>query len=460
MYEDRLRSVPLFSGLSEEDLTRLCQGVHEVRLEPGDVLFREGEPGDSAYVILEGELEIHKQSEGGQQVLVAVRTAGEVIGEMALIQSSPRSASASVSKPALLIAIPKQTLDDLLVTSPSAVRTVFEAMLQRWKDTQSRLRQSERMAQLGTLSAGLAHELNNPAAAARRAADQLEGAVAAFTRSVLATVAAGASVEIVEQLIADVVERSGLSGDLNVLARADAEQQLEDWLADRSIPEAWRLAPTLVSLGYTEQELGALLADAGEAHRLLELIDAAFELEGLRSEVAMATGRISSIVGALKSYSYLDQAPIQEVDLAKGIRDTLTILKQKLKDVSVQTEFETDLPHIQAYGSELNQVWTNLIDNAADAVAAVADPTIVIRARQDGDGVAIEVEDNGSGIPPEIRHRVFDSFFTTKPPGSGTGLGLDISRGIVIERHGGEIGVESEPGRTVFSIWLPAEPAR
>ncbi len=154
MYEDRLRSVPLFEDLSEDDLTRLCQGVHEVRLEAGDILFREGEPGDTAYVILEGELEIHKQSEADRPVLVAVRTAGEVIGEMALIQSSPRSASASSPGSALLIGIPKQTLDDLLITSPSAVRTVFEAMLQRWKDTQSRLRQSERMAQLGTLSAG------------------------------------------------------------------------------------------------------------------------------------------------------------------------------------------------------------------------------------------------------------------------------------------------------------------
>ncbi len=460
MYEDRLRSVPLFEDLSDDDLTRLCQGVHEVRLEAGDILFREGEPGDTAYVILEGELEIHKQSEADRPVLVAVRTAGEVIGEMALIQSSPRSASASSPGSALLIGIPKQTLDDLLITSPSAVRTVFEAMLQRWKDTQSRLRQSERMAQLGTLSAGLAHELNNPAAAAKRAADQLEEAVAAFAVAVIAATSVDGGT--VETLIQDVLTRSSTAVELSALARADAEESVEDWLTARGVPEGWRAAPTLVALGYTESELEAMMAaaDPADSRRLLDLITRTHDMETLRREVAMATGRISSIVGALKSYSYLDQAPVQEVDLTRGIMDTLTILKQKLTDVKVETDFHPELRPIHAYGSELNQVWTNLIDNAADAVAGRPEPTIRIRAFPNRDGVTVEIQDNGEGIPDSIRHRVFDSFFTTKAPGSGTGLGLDISRGIVIDRHGGEIEVESQPGKTLFSVWLPLEPAR
>ncbi len=187
---------------------------------------------------------------------------------------------------------------------------------------------------------------------------------------------------------------------------------------------------------------------------------AAASVAALVREVEEGAGRLSSIVHALKSYSYLDQAPVQEVDITKGIDDTLLILKRKTDGITVQRDYADDLPTIEAYGSELNQVWTNLIDNASDAIkhAEIVGGKIIIRAFPKGEGVAVEIEDNGPGIPGEIQNRVFDSFFTTKPPGSGTGLGLDISRSIVMTRHGGEIGVESEPGRTIFRVELPLRP--
>lgn len=459
MYEERLRSVPLFADLPNEDLERLCAGVHEIVLAAGDSLFEEGEEGNVAYVIIEGRIEITQRSAGGDPVLLAVRSIDEVIGEMALVQSAPRAATARALSAATLIAIPKSTLDELLVTSPTAVRTIFEAMLQRWKDTQSRLRQSERMAQLGTLSAGLAHELNNPAAAIGRAAGQLSGAIDKLTSAVAESVGSLGSA-LLDRLLGEVDRRSTDPPVLDSLARADLEAELEVWLSRRQIPDPWAASPALVALGFTPADLTDILEDLDGSQQAaaVSLLRAAQEVTSLSRNIALGAGRISSIVGALKSYAYLDQAPVQTVDVRRGLDDTLLILERKLEGITVIKEYDQDVPEIEAYGSELNQVWTNLLDNAADALAGTADPTIVIRVMADGPGVVVEVEDNGPGIPTPIQHRVFDSFFTTKPPGSGTGLGLDISRGIISDRHGGWIGLESAPGRTLFRVKLASRP--
>ena len=455
---DLLRSVPLFAELSDFDLDLLERRSEVVVLESGDELFAEGDAGRRAFVISEGEIEILKQT-GEREVLLAVRKPGEVIGEMALLQDAPRSATARARTPARLMAIPKAEIDVLMDSSIEAVRAMFKVLLERWQATQSLLTQSERMAQLGTLTAGLAHELNNPAAAVNRAAGQLGDSIAelAVAERSLARSVVDIDREAIDELRVrlDEIERS--DEPMNALDRSDREDEIEDALTDAGVEDAWRLAPAIVDAGMADL-VDEVIETAGErSGELLEVLRARHEVDSLIHEVEEGTRRLSSIVRALKSYSYLDQGPVQEVDLPTGLDDTLLILKSKLSDIEVSREYADDLPTIQGYGGELNQVWTNLLDNAADAIHEEerSDGRIIIRAFPEGDLVVIEVEDNGPGIPPEKIHRVFDSFFTTKPPGSGTGLGLNITYSIVVDKHRGDITVDSEPGRTVFRVELP-----
>ncbi len=456
---ERLRTVPLFSELPEEDLERLCVGTEEVRLPAGELLFSEGDEGDRAFVVLDGQIEIVKASAGGE-VLLAVKSDG-VVGEMALLENAPRNASVRARADTTLLAIPKARLDDLLDSSPSASRAFFEVMLARWRDTQSSLQQSERMAQLGTLTAGLAHELNNPAAAVNRSAGQLIEGLARFgdARAAVAAALDSGAAGFVSVILDEIQEKRGAAEPLSAMDRADREDAVEDWLAGHDVDRSWELAPGLVEAGLTDERLDEIADRIPVEHlsAVIGLIDAAHEQMAMLHQIEEGTRRMSAIVKALKSYVYLDQAPVQDVDIVAGIEDTLLILGHKTKGVDVERDYATHLPKIEALGSELNQVWTNLIDNAlyAMADAEVENPRVTIRAMASDGGVAVEVEDNGPGIPEEIQKRVFDSFFTTKPPGSGTGLGLDISRNIVMSHHGGNLTVDSAPGRTVFRVELP-----
>ena len=454
---DFLCKVPLFSGLSEEDLKRLSEVIGELKVPAGDELFAEGSQGDSAYVIKEGQIEIFKVS-GERQVLLAVREPGEVIGEMALLEEAPRMASAKARRDAVLLTIEKDDLDRLLETSVSAANAMFRNILGRWRTTESMLRQSEKMAQLGTLSAGVAHELNNPAAAVGRGAGQLREAV-----EELAEAQSGASrltldpqqLEELAALAGRARERAESPAEMDALARSDREYELETWLEEQGVDDAWELAPAMVDLGYDEPQLARLagLFPGDQFKPVVSLLNATYTAHSLLSEIGSGAGRISDIVKALKSYSYLDQAPVQSVNVHDGLDDTLLILRNKLSGISVKRRFDPDLPMIVAYGSELNQVWTNLVDNAADALEGQG--SITLRTHPDEDGIVVEIEDDGPGIPPEVQPRIFDSFFTTKPPGQGTGLGLDISYNIVVHKHRGDIKVESRPGRTTFRVRLP-----
>ena len=458
---DFLKKVPLFAGLPEADLQRLCAEAEEVALGSGELLFAEGTAGDQAYVIKEGQLEVLKES-SGREVLLAVREQGEVIGEMALLEEEPRMASVRARTDTVLIVIGKEQLDHLLSTSVSAAVAMFHAILARWRGTEAMLRQSERMAQLGTLTAGIAHELNNPAAAVKRGADQLRTSVAQLgdAQAALDRLRLGEEQSNALKGLSDTArERAAGPPDMDALARSDREYELEEWLEDRGVDEPWDLAPTLVNLDYDPAGLEALTEhfSDGELGGVIGSINATYSVFNLMAEIGQGAGRISEIVKALKSYSYLDQAPVQDVDLHEGLDNTLLILRSKLRDgITVRREYAPDLPTIQAYGSELNQVWTNLIDNAADALEGKGE--ITLRTSHNGDKVLVEVVDNGPGIPAEIQTRIFDSFFTTKPPGKGTGLGLDISYNIVVNKHRGDLDVESEPGRTTFKVSLPIEP--
>jgi signal transduction histidine kinase len=452
-----LCKVPLFSGLSQQDLERLADVVGEVHLAQGDELFAEGSPGEIAYVIKEGEVEILKAS-AEREVLLAVREPGEVIGEMALLEEAPRMASARARRDSVVLSIEKEQLDTLLETSVSAANAMFRNILGRWRATESMLRQSEKMAQLGTLSAGVAHELNNPAGAVVRSADQLREAIDGLGEAHTAADRLDLDDPQLAELAA-LAERARSGADspakLDAMARSDREYDLETWLEDQGVDEAWELAPTLVDLGFDDAELSRIagLFPGDQLLPVVSLLNATYKAHSLMSEVRSGASRISDIVKALKSYSYLDQAPVQSVNVHDGLDDTLMILRNKLSGIAVNREFGTDLPEIMAYGSELNQVWTNLIDNAADALGESG--TITLRTHMDGDTILVEVEDDGPGVPEDVQPRVFDSFFTTKAPGQGTGLGLDISYNIVVQKHRGDITLESRPGQTVFRVRLP-----
>ncbi len=455
---DRLAAIPLFAELAPEDLESVCSGSDELALAPGQLLFSEGDIGDHAYVITGGEVEIRKASLG-REVLLAVRAEGDVIGEMALLQEEPRNATAIARTDVELARIPKSVLDELLATSASAARSLTGVLLRRWRETQSQLRQSERMAQLGTLTAGLAHELNNPAAAVQRASAQLAEAVSRLdeARSTAAALTSDSSA-VVDALRA----RPAMpAGSLDGLARSDRETAVEDWLRAHDIENGWEFAPALVELGIDSEELGRLLSalPPSEIPTVLQLVRASTDVRGLLHEVSEGSTRLSAIVQALKSYSYLDRAPEQSVDVRVGLDDTLLLMESTLAGIAIVRQYDAELPTIEALGSELNQVWTHLIDNAAAAVRASedADGRIFVRASTTRDEIVVEVEDDGVGIPPDHQERIFDAFFTTKPPGSGTGLGLDICSRVVVE-HGGSLTlVHSEQGRTVFRVALPLD---
>jgi signal transduction histidine kinase len=339
------------------------------------------------------------------------------------------------------------------VEIPDVADVFISILARRMRYTQRAFRQQEKLAALGKLSAGLAHELNNPAAAARRASEELGHAILA---------AQLAALEHDQRFSADarralrVLQRETAAGavPLDPLLLSDAEEELAAWLDERGVDEPWDLAATLAAAGLEAGrlkqlagalEVGSLAAGVGWLSKTLELV-------GLAEEVAASSGRISELVGAMKEYTYMDRAAFDEVDVPAGLDNTLTILGHRLKGVSVQREYEPDLPLVRGNGGELNQVWTNLIDNAADALDGRGNITLKAFAR---DGrVVVEVVDDGPGIPREAQGHVFEPFYTTKEVGAGTGLGLDVVRRIVVA-HGGGVSVRSEPGETRFTVGLP-----
>lgn len=460
MTHELLKNVPLFHGLDQEDLDRISQSIEIVTISKGKELFHEGDEGDRAYIIKQGEVEIIKDSHG-REVLLAVQSEGSVIGEMALLESTPRTATARARSDAVLYTIQKKELDRLMNTSPSAMQSLFRTILGRLRENQVHLSQSEKMAQLGTLTAGVAHELNNPAAAVRRSADQLIDA----TKKLDAAYAHISRLGFDDQqwqILNSLAEKAHKSADsppeMDALTRNDMEAEIENWLDDHGISEAWQLAPNLVNLQFNEKEL-AFLAEEFPAELLtcvVEWLNATYDVYSLLHELSQGSGRISVIVKSLKSYVYLDEGPVQSVNINEGLDDTLTILRSKLKSgINVKREYAQDLPELIGHGSELNQVWTNLIDNAVDALADQQDAQVIIRTRQESGWVVVEVEDNGPGIPEDIQPKIFDAFFTTKEPGKGTGLGLNISYNIVVQKHRGDMKVSSIPGKTCFKVMLP-----
>ena len=321
------------------------------------------------------------------------------------------------------------------------------------------LRQSERLATLGRLSAGMAHELNNPAAAAKHGAGQLRTAIDRLESAQLALGEVGISSdqrEAIADLEREVVGQAMTSHRLDPIARSDLEQEVERWLDCNGVQDPWEHAPAFVEMGLGTAELKALSTsfDPSVMPVVIEFLGSKFATSSLVEDIAQGARRISEVVEGLKGYSFMDQAPVQLVDVREGLDDTLVMLGNKLRDgIDVSLDYADPLPRVQAYGSELNQVWTHLIDNAISAMGEEGE--LELKAYPDDEWVVVEVADSGPGIPIDAQKMIFDPFYTTKAPGEGAGLGLSISHGIVVEKHRGQISVCSRPGATRFAVKLP-----
>lgn len=453
-----LRQIPLFSGLDDYALERLVAMSHEFELKPGDFLIREGEMGDAMYIILEGTVQVRKKS-GESEVVLAERDGGEVIGEMSVLDQAPRYASVLALTKCRVLRIDQETFMALIDWSPTAARAILRTFAQRIRSSQAMIQQSEKLASLGTLSAGIAHELNNPAAAVKRGAQQLRQdlrRIEQLTVQLDELEVSPAQRQALKNLRAQLDANALRAQPLDAITRADYESEIQDWLEAHNIPEPWEVAPRLVALGFAREQLQEWdsLFDAALLPLVIEWAAARGSGLALLAEITDSAARISDIVKAIKEYSYLDQAPLQEVDVHEGLENTLVILRNKWKQgISINRNYQRGLPKIEAYASELNQVWTNIIDNAIDAMHGQGELTLCTYAEPDH--LCIEICDTGSGIPKDVMSHVFDAFFTTKPVGQGTGLGLHISYNIIVLKHHGRLTVESKPGYTCFKAALP-----
>jgi len=455
-----LRKSPLFNGLSDQELQQLMDNAKPVSLRAGEILMKQGDPGDSAFVVVKGEFEIQKQS-GQSLIKIDVRNPGDVVGEMALLSSGQRNATVISKTDSETLCISQEVFENLLAASSTASLAVLHWVMSRLTQNEALLHQQEKMAALGTLSAGLAHELNNPAAAAQRSVSQLKETQAKWldlTHQIEVVAFRENQTDWLNAFMQEVSHHLGSPLKLDALEKIDLVDQLQAWLEANGTESSWELAPPMASFGWNIESLEKLRRDLSQSlfHLSIQWLGMGCSMMGLLSEVLQTTERISQIVHAVKSYTYLDQAPLLEVDIHEGLESTLVIMQHKLrKGVTVKREYSANLPRIEAFASELNQVWTNIIDNAIDAMNGKGE--IKIKTYQEDNRVIVEITDNGPGIPEEIRSRILEPFYTTKAPGQGTGLGLHISHDIVANRHHGQLLVESKPGETKFKVILPKQ---
>jgi signal transduction histidine kinase len=450
-----IRKTPLFAGLKDDQLDCIRCG-EVIDLSPGTMLVEADSVAEFFFLNLEGEVRISRRYDN-QEILLAVNKPGMFMGEIPLLLDAPWHAIARVSKPTRMFRLNQENFWRMISTCHSVARELFRTAASRLRNLEGYSHQRQKLVSLGTMAAGLAHELNNPAAAARRAAAQLHETIGAVQK-LICQLGKVLKAEDWEQLLAaeqDATSRLNEAPPLDSLTRSDLEEALTRWLDEQGIPEGWRLASSFVNAGLDSEWLAGLTQklQPNSYAAALNWLDSRLTLHSLLKLVDQSTGRIADLVKAIKSYTHMDQSPMQEIDVHEGIESTLTMLGYKLKKLEVVRAFDRSAPKIMAYGSELNQVWTNLIDNAIDAVDGSG--KICIGTFIEDNQLVVEIVDNGRGIPPEIQARIFEPFFTTKAVGSGTGLGLLISNRIVADRHGGEIEFESKPGETRFKVRLP-----
>ena len=450
---EELRTVPEFADLAADELEWLAAQMAEVELAPGEVSTREGDPADRMFVLLEGEI---RAQPGNPELPAFVIRAPALTGMLPYSRMTHFPATARAVVRTRAAVLPADRFHEMLERLPMLRPRLVRVLTDRVRRATQLQGQTEKLAALGKISAGLAHELNNPAAAARRAAGNLREAFQTF-RTAAARLNAhelsGSQRASIPALENELEQRAAVH--LDSLERSDCEEQVAASLERHGVAHAWELAPALVDAGcdaaWFEDVASQFPAEA--LPDLLARMAASLAIGSLLEEMEHSTTRITELVSAIKEYTYMDQSPEQEVDIHHGLENTLIMLRYRLKHgIEVKLDFGRDLPKICARGSELNQVWTNLIDNAADAMDGKGE--LRIRTTRELDRVLVEIGDSGPGIPREILDHIFEPFFTTKGVGNGTGLGLETARRIVRE-HGGEITVESVPGNTRFQVRLP-----
>ncbi len=450
-----LRKVDVFADLSEDQLAWLAERFEEVRMEPGTIFTRRGDPIEYLVVLLEGEIRWQRSDMPDGPSFTA--RAVQVTGLLPYSRLTGAEATGRAILPTRALRLHKDHFPEMLRRMPELGKRLVALMSDRIRETTRLETQHEKLMALGKLSAGLAHELNNPASAARRAASSLLEALEAVR---------DASLRLLQYPLTDMQREAIARFEIEAARRApatssdpleisDREERLTKWLEKRAAAEPWKIAAVLTESCIEPAELDGLAAEIGNAVMgpALERVARLLAIYGLVREIDNSTRRISELVSAVKEYSYMDQAPSQEVDVRQGLENTLLIFGYRLKSgVTVVREYAPDLPRICARGGELNQVWTNLIDNALDAMGGKGE--LRVRTALEPGGILVEIGDTGPGIPSEVLPRIFDPFFTTKGVGEGTGLGLDTARRI-IRNHHGTITAESKPGDTRFQVLLP-----
>jgi signal transduction histidine kinase len=455
----------LFEKLSPEQLGRLCSEGRVELFEPGPV-YTQGDPATCFYVMVEGTVVLYSRVGGDDVEVSRTSQRGVYAGAMQAylgdrVQHVYQN-SMHVTEPTRFFVLPAETFSNIMQEwFPMAVH-LLEGLFFGSKSAQRAIGQRERLLALGSLSAGLTHELNNPAAAAVRATATLRERVAKM-RHKLGVISAGpypredlAGLIEVQERTAELVAKAPT---LSPLEASDREDTVSDWLDDHGIPDGWRLAPTFVQAGLDVDWLDQVASEVDEQilPAAIGWLNYTVETELLMDEIEDSTTRVSNLVNAAKQYSQLDRAPYQDADVHELLDSTLLMLSGKIgPQIKVVKDYDRSLPKIPSYPAELNQVWTNLIDNAVQAInGAGGEGTLTVRTALVNDRALVEFRDTGPGVPQEIKGRIFDPFFTTKPVGEGTGLGLDISWRIVVNKHHGTLQVESEPGDTRFQVFLP-----
>src|ERR1044071_3086949 len=458
---EALRRVHIFADLPDDQLRWFADNAAEHRFAAGDVVFRKGDKPEVMVVYLEGE--VHAYWDETDHDIVYIGRAGEQASEVSGMLPFSRMKEFTVTGRAVtdvrLLRFPVRLFPEMMQRMPVLVERLVGIMSDRVREATTLDQQQDKLIALGKLSAGLAHELNNPAAGATRAANDLIEVLKELRAADMRlcshdlTSSQQHSIDTFER---KAIDHTASAEQLNSLDQSDREDEVNEWLESHGISDPWKLSPNLVEAGMDSAALEQLLGEIPPTATsdVLARVNCQLAAEKLAGEIKTATTRISELVGAIKEYSYMDQAKVQELDVHKGLDNTLLILKYKLKkkNISVTRDYAESLPHIKAYGSELNQVWTNLIVNAVDAMQEGG--TLKVRTKREPTDIMVEIRDNGGGIPPAVRTRIFEPFFTTKPVGEGTGLGLDtVAR--IVRKHRGNVRFESRPGDTCFQVRLP-----
>ena len=451
---DDLRKIEIFVDLPSEQLNWLAEHFQEMHFQPGEIMGREGEPIDNLTVILEGEIRIQRGSGADEMIIRGV--AGQVTGLLPYSRLTHYAGTARAVLYTRVAYLHRSLFPEMLQRMPLLGQRLVSIMADRIRETTRIETQRDKLVALGKLSAGLAHELNNPAAAAQRATASLRETLETV-RDASIRLARHAIPTEQREMITRFEREAGhaLDASADPLAQSDREERITTWLEAHHVPDTWKIAPAIADAGVEIPKLESLAGHVGDEvlSDAIVRIASLLTIAKLIDEIEISTRRITYLVQAVKEYSYMDQAAMKEVDLHQGLENTLTILNHKFKSgITVLREYDESLPRICAFGGELNQIWTNLMANAIEAMLGKGE--LRVRIARELDRVLVEISDNGPGIPPAVLPHIFEPFFTTKGVGEGTGLGLNTV-GRIIRNHHGEIRVSSHPGDTRFQVYLP-----